>query len=212
MIFHVPVSLSHDAREITWDGDCGCVEECVPETYAALKTRRDSKSVQIDEQRVDSWGAQFHDDFQPLSNEVVIRGVHGFDAFTSSDLDYILRHRGVRNVVVIGIETNLMIQSTVTSAYEKGYEVISVSDACACTSSSAQEATILYILPNFSKVKTADDVLVALKSEWIAKKRRETMSALTEDDEQADDEEKACVPKILALTETRDQPTDRPTD
>ncbi|MER5607708.1 cysteine hydrolase [Micromonospora tulbaghiae] len=50
--------------------------------------------------------------------------------FSGTDLDLILRGRGVRTVVFTGVATNLAVTSTAYQAVDNGYRIVTVSDAC----------------------------------------------------------------------------------
>ena len=54
-------------------------------------------------------------------------------AFFGTDLDLQLRRRGVKTVVLGGVATNFGVESTARSAWEHGYDVVVVEDACAST-------------------------------------------------------------------------------
>ena len=60
-----------------------------------------------------------------------VSGKVGFNAFSDTALDRVLRERGIRTVLVAGMVTSLCIDSTGRAAYERGYEVQILSD---CTS------------------------------------------------------------------------------
>jgi nicotinamidase-related amidase len=57
-----------------------------------------------------------------------IVGRHGFNAFRSTELDDLLRSRGVRDVFVAGALTSLCVDSTVRSALEQGYRTSVIRD------------------------------------------------------------------------------------
>lgn len=50
--------------------------------------------------------------------------------FSGTDLDLILRGRGVRTVVFTGVATNLAVTATAYQAVDNGYRIVTVSDAC----------------------------------------------------------------------------------
>jgi nicotinamidase-related amidase len=53
-----------------------------------------------------------------------------YDAFINTDLDDILRERGVGRVVVCGVMTDCCCDTTARSAFNRGYETWLISDAC----------------------------------------------------------------------------------
>ncbi|NKY41308.1 cysteine hydrolase family protein, partial [Cellulomonas septica] len=54
----------------------------------------------------------------------------GIDAFYASDLDLVLRTRGVRRLVLAGVGLETCVHSTMRDANDRGYECLLVVDAC----------------------------------------------------------------------------------
>jgi len=63
-------------------------------------------------------------------------GKVGFNAFSNTELDRVLKTRGIKDVLVAGMVTSLCIDSTGRAAYERGYSVQILSD---CTSARTRE-------------------------------------------------------------------------
>ncbi|MDT7705498.1 MAG: ureidoacrylate peracid hydrolase [Pseudonocardiales bacterium] len=83
--------------------------------------------------------------------------------FVGSELDTVLRGRGVDTVVITGVATNMSVESTARSAGDLGYRTVVVSDACSAAAPEAHEAS-LASLGLLGEVVTAADVLAALKT------------------------------------------------
>lgn len=66
----------------------------------------------------------------------------GFGAFYATDLDRILGTRGVRNLILCGVTTDVCVHSTLREAVDRGYETLLVSDCCAATDPANHRATI----------------------------------------------------------------------
>jgi nicotinamidase-related amidase len=79
-------------------------------------------------------------------------------AFYGTDLDLHLRRRGIRTIVIGGIATNFGVESTVRNAWELGYSVVVVEDACATTTAELHGVAIKLIFPRIAKVAVADDI------------------------------------------------------
>jgi nicotinamidase-related amidase len=60
-----------------------------------------------------------------------VKGKVGFNAFSDTLLDDVLKEKGIRQVLLAGMVTSLCIDSTGRAAYERGYSVTVLSD---CTS------------------------------------------------------------------------------
>jgi len=83
---------------------------------------------------------------------------HHWGAFTGTDLDLQLRRRGMRTIVLAGIATNFGVESTARNAWELGYEVIVVEDACASVSVEMHEASIRDVMPRIARVVVSADL------------------------------------------------------
>jgi nicotinamidase-related amidase len=108
------------------------------------------------------WGAEIVDDLAPREDDIVVEGKRGLDTFASTNLDFMLRSKGIRTVVLGGFLTNCCVESTMRSAYENGYEVITLTDCVAATSVEEHDNAISYDFPMFSKPMTADEVIEQL--------------------------------------------------
>ena len=107
----------------------------------------------------DSWGAAIVDSLAPQPGDIVIEGKRGLDTFASTNLDFILRSKGITTIVLGGFLTNCCVESTMRSGYENGYQVITLTDCTAATSVPEHENAISYDYPMFSKPMSAADVI-----------------------------------------------------
>ena len=95
-----------------------------------------------------SWGAEIIDELAPEKTDIVVEGKRGLDTFASTNLDFILRSRGIRNVALGGFLTNCCVESTMRSAYEKGFNVFTLTDCVAATSQEEHDNAISQGLPD----------------------------------------------------------------
>ena len=109
-----------------------------------------------------SWGAAIVDALQPKDGDIVIEGKRGLDAFPSTNLDFILRNRDIRTVALAGFLTNCCVESTMRSAYERGFEVITLTDCTATVSEAAQQAALTHDFGMFSHPMTHVEFMEAL--------------------------------------------------
>ena len=109
-----------------------------------------------------TWGAEIVDCMAPKAGDIVLEGKRGLDAFASTNLDFILRSKGIQTMVLAGFLTNCCVESTMRSAYERGYEVITLTDVVAATSQEEHDNACKFDYPMFSKPMTADEYLKAL--------------------------------------------------
>ena len=115
-----------------------------------------------------SWGAEIVGDLTPADGDIVLEGKRGLDAFASTNLDFILRSKGIETVALAGFLTNCCVESTMRSAYERGYEVITLTDCVAGISPEEHANAITYDYPMFSKPMTGGDFEVALSGAVVA--------------------------------------------
>lgn len=96
-----------------------------------------------------------------------VHGKVGFNAFSDTALDAVLRERGITDVLVAGMVTSLCIDSTGRAAYERGYDVTIVSD---CTSARTAAEHGFYcdtIFPLYAGVATSSELAAEMAGELV---------------------------------------------
>jgi ureidoacrylate peracid hydrolase len=155
-IVYAPITFTEDYHELS------------PEPYGILKGVVDSKSF-----RQGSWGAQIVDVLKPAPGDIVIEGKRGLCGFATTNLDFILRSRGISTIALGGFLTNCCVESTMRTGYEKGYEVITLKDCTATLSEEEQRAAVEKNYPMFSKPMAHEEFLSTLKgAEGLGAKSR----------------------------------------
>jgi biuret amidohydrolase len=101
------------------------------------------------------------DELAPRPDEPVVRG-QGSSGFDRTVLDTILRLAGVDTVVLVGVATDVAVESTARGACDLGYRTIVVSDACTADSDEAHARALDVLQKWFGETPTADEVLSAL--------------------------------------------------
>ena len=107
-----------------------------------------------------SWGAEFYE-VQPESGDCIVTK-HRYSAFVGTDLDLILRSRGLETILFTGVATNVCVESTLRDAYNRNYHVILVEDCCGAFSAEEHAATLSNISKYFGIVtdsKVLDKIL-----------------------------------------------------
>ncbi|MBI2372266.1 MAG: cysteine hydrolase [Deltaproteobacteria bacterium] len=107
----------------------------------------------------DTWGAEFYEVAPQAGERVIVK--HRLSAFIDTDLELILRSRGVRTLIVTGIATNVCVESTVRDGFMKDYYMVVLSDCTAARSKEAHEAALQNIEVYFGQVVPSAEVLAA---------------------------------------------------
>lgn len=109
-----------------------------------------------------TWGSQVHEDIKPAPGEVMI-SKSIISAFSRSNLSKTLEQKGITDIILTGIATNMVVESTARDAVDRGYSVITVEDGVASFSEEAHQASIA-MLRMLGDVAPAREVAAALRS------------------------------------------------
>lgn len=90
---------------------------------------------------VGSWGAQWHPDFEPREDELVIGQHWSSSGFANTNLDFMLKQHGIRKIVLIGMRANSCVDTTARFGQELGYHVTLIRDAIGSFSWDEMKAT-----------------------------------------------------------------------
>jgi nicotinamidase-related amidase len=145
-VMHAPISFAEGYNEIS------------SHPYGILKGVVDGKAF-----IKGSWGAAIVDALEPADGDIVIEGKRGLDTFASTNLDFILRSKGITTIVLGGFLTNCCVESTMRSGYENGYKVITLQDCLAATSPEEHDNALKFDFPMFSEPMAAADLIAELQ-------------------------------------------------
>lgn len=90
------------------------------------------------------YGHDFVDELQPFPGKIVI-DKPGYGAFHATGLSNLLAMRGVKQLILCGVTTEVCVHSTLREAVDWGYQCITVSDATAASQSEHQALALAMI-------------------------------------------------------------------
>lgn len=119
-----------------------------------------------------AWGFEIVDGLQPTgaADEIVMKK-HRYSGFVGTELDLVLRSRGIETVVMTGVATNVCVESTSRDAFMRDYHVVLLSDCSATYSEMEQQATLANIRQYFGEVVESTDVLAIWQKEALSAAR-----------------------------------------
>jgi len=110
-----------------------------------------------------TWDYDFIDAIQPQPEDYIVQKPR-YSGFFGTNLDMFLRGKGIRNLVFVGVATNVCVESTLRDAFFLEYFALMLADATLHIGPpSIQEATLFNVEKFFGWVTSTQEYLNALK-------------------------------------------------
>jgi nicotinamidase-related amidase len=85
-------------------------------------------------------------------------------AFYGTELDQLLRRRGIKTIIMSGIATNYGVESTAREAFDRGYELIFAEDAMSTASAEAHQFCCQNTFRTMGRVRSTRELIDALQA------------------------------------------------
>jgi nicotinamidase-related amidase len=108
-------------------------------------------------------GAEIHSKVSPLPGDIVVTK-RRVGAFSTTELDAVLRAKNIETLVLFGISTSGVVLSTVRWAADMDYSLFVISDACADQDDEVHRVLVEKVFQRQADVITAQEFLKAMQS------------------------------------------------
>jgi nicotinamidase-related amidase len=107
--------------------------------------------------------AHLADEAQVQAQDIVVTK-RQWGAFYGTDLDQLLRRRGIKTLIMSGIATNYGVESTAREAFDRGYELIFAEDAMSSMSAEAHRFSSENVFRTMGRVRSTRALIDAFQA------------------------------------------------
>jgi nicotinamidase-related amidase len=112
--------------------------------------------------REDAPDSKICQEFSPEPGNIVVVKKR-FSAFSGSDLEEILRGLEIETLILTGVSTLGVVESTARFAFDRDYRIIVLEDCCSDRVPEAHTVALKWVLPRISTVASVSDFESAIK-------------------------------------------------
>jgi ureidoacrylate peracid hydrolase len=114
-----------------------------------------------------TFGAEFYAVSPQADDRIIYK--HRYNAFHGTELDMILRAKGITTLIFTGVATNVCVETTAREAVVRDYRIVLVSDCLAGSSVEEHEASLRALSRYFNgSVVASNDIITALEGRGVA--------------------------------------------
>jgi nicotinamidase-related amidase len=85
-------------------------------------------------------------------------------AFYGTELEQLLRRRGIKTIIMSGIATNYGVESTARAAFDRGFELVFAEDAMSSMSAEAHNFSCQNLFRTMGRVRSTRELIDALQA------------------------------------------------
>lgn len=114
----------------------------------------------------DSALSAFASGFEPEADDLVVVKQR-YSGFVGTELAALLRERGIRTVVLVGLTTDICVSSTARDAFHHEFHTVTLADCTAEQTLARHEAGLASLASCFGRVCTSEEVLAAWQEQPV---------------------------------------------
>ncbi len=130
--------------------------------WSAVAGTDASRSAVLRHQLPESAGLELMPEVLDSGYDIVVMNKKRYDCFQATELDHVLRSRGIDTLLVTGVNTNSCVLATTVSANAKDYAAVVVEECVDTMDPALHEAALAVIRQAFGWVATTKEVVSAL--------------------------------------------------
>ena len=111
--------------------------------------------------RQGTWGCAFYQGFEPHEEDWVVEK-HRYSAFLNTDLDTVLRARGINTIIVTGVNSDQCVDGTAKHAFQLDYYVFLVKDCIATDSQTLTEVVLTMAEKSYAWIVSSEEIIEIL--------------------------------------------------
>jgi ureidoacrylate peracid hydrolase len=111
--------------------------------------------------RKGTWGCEFYKGFEPHEEDWVIEK-HRYSAFINTDLDTVLRARGINTIIVTGVNSDQCVDGTAKHAFQLDYYVFLMKDCIATDSQTLTQSVLTMAEKSYAWIVSSEEIMEIL--------------------------------------------------